>query len=84
MAVHTYVLNPFTVAQQTDADVQWQSTGTADGLAFVVYFWQSAVMGFSQPQLKAYLKSLIDAQLFPVAPQPAGPLVTFNGGTFTG
>jgi hypothetical protein len=84
MAVHTYVVNPLTVANQNATDVLWQCTGTADGQAFSVQFWQSAVAGMTLAQIKAFVKSLIDAQLFPVLATPAGNLAAFSGGTFTG
>lgn len=84
MAVHTYIVDPFTVGTVTGTDVQWTSTGTADGIPFSVQFWQSAVSGMTQAQFKVFLKGLVDAQLFPAAAQPAGPLLNFNGGTFTG
>jgi hypothetical protein len=83
MAVHTYIVNPLTVANQTATDVLWDCTGTADGLPFDVQFWQSAVAAMTLAQIKTYVKSLIDAQVFPVIAQPSGTLANFNGGTFT-
>ena len=84
MAVHTYIVAPLSVAQQTPTDVLWVCQGTADGLPFSIQFWQSAVAGMTSVQLKAFAKGLIDAQVFPTTATPAGNLANFSGGTFTG
>lgn len=84
MAVHTYVVNPLSVAQQTATDVLWNCSGTADGIPFAVQFWQSAVAGMTLAQIRVFIKSLIDAQVFPVLATPSGTLAQFSGGTFTG
>lgn len=83
MAVHTYIIDPLT-PQPNTTDVLWTCTGTADGLPFSVTFWQSAVKNMTLVQLKAFVKSIIDAQVFPALAVPAGTLANFSGGTFTG
>lgn len=84
MAVHTYVVEPLSVANQTATDVLWRCTGTADGIPFDVNFWQSAVAGMTLAQIKLFVKGIVDAQIFPVAAVPSGTLAAFSGGTFTG
>jgi hypothetical protein len=83
MAVHTYVVAPLTSQPNASGDILWTCTGTADGVPFSVQFFNSAVSSMTISQLKTFVKSLIDAQVFPVFPAPSGVLVTFQGGTFT-
>lgn len=77
MAQHTYVIGTVT-GNAVANDVYISVTGTADSLPFSVSFYQSQVLGFTVPQLEAFLKALVDPQVF-----PAPALVGFQGKSFT-
>lgn len=83
MAIHTYVINPL-VSNPNSTDVLWTCTGTADGIPFSIQFWQSAVANMTLVQIKVFVKTIIDAQVFPMLAVPTGTLANFSGGTFIG
>jgi hypothetical protein len=59
----------YAITSNTAVGDQATLVGTVDGIPVTVNYWVSALTSLTEDQQKAYLASLMDAQVFP--PQPS-------------